>query len=76
MACRLCARAEALPERCPGCGGHRLQPFGWDAERVEASVRSLADRYPPETIVHPGHGPDTTLGGELERNPFLAELRA
>ena len=39
LACRLCARAEALPERCPGCGGHKLGPFGWDAERVEASVR-------------------------------------
>jgi primosomal protein N' (replication factor Y) len=39
LACRLCARADALPERCPGCGGHKLQPFGWDAERVEASVR-------------------------------------
>jgi len=26
--------------------------------------------------VHPGHGPETTLGAELARNPFLAELRA
>jgi primosomal protein N' (replication factor Y) len=47
MACRLCARIEALPERCPGCGGHRLQPFGWDAERVEASVRR---RFPRLTV--------------------------
>jgi primosomal protein N' len=39
LACRLCGRANPLPERCPGCGGHRLQPFGWDAARVEASVR-------------------------------------
>ena len=39
MSCRLCARNDALPERCPACGGHHLQPFGWDAERVEASVR-------------------------------------
>jgi len=36
----------------------------------------LADRFPPETVVHPGHGPETTLGVELARNPFLAELRA
>ena len=36
----------------------------------------LADRLPPETVVHPGHGPETTLGIELARNPFLAELRA
>ncbi len=39
LACRLCGRADPLPERCPGCGGHKLQPFGWDAARVEASVR-------------------------------------
>ena len=42
-----CARSDALPERCPGCGGHRLQPFGWDAERVEASVRR---RFPRLTV--------------------------
>ena len=47
IACRLCARSDALPERCPGCGGHRLQPFGWDAERVEASVRR---RFPRLTV--------------------------
>jgi hypothetical protein len=35
----------------------------------------LADRLPPETVVHPGHGSETTLGVELARNPFLAELR-
>src|SRR5262252_4233277 len=39
LACRLCARGEPLPERCPECGGHKLAPFGWDPERVEASVR-------------------------------------
>jgi hypothetical protein len=26
--------------------------------------------------VYPGHGPETTLGAELARNPFLTELRA
>ena len=46
----------------------------WDA--LLDSVRALAERYPPTTIVYPGHGPETTLGAELERNPFLAELRA
>ena len=49
-------------------------PFG-DWETLLASIRSLADAYPPETIVLSGHGPATTLGDELERNPFLAELR-
>ncbi len=36
-----------MPDRCPGCGGHRLAPFGWDAERVEASVRR---RFPKLAI--------------------------
>ena len=50
-------------------------PFGdWDT--LLDSIRSLADAYPPETIVLSGHGPATTLGDELARNPFLVELRA
>ena len=35
----------------------------------------LSERLPPETIVYSGHGPPTTLGAELERNPFLTQLR-
>jgi glyoxylase-like metal-dependent hydrolase (beta-lactamase superfamily II) len=45
----------------------------WDA--LLASIRTLAERFPPETTVYPGHGQATTIGAELERNPFLAELR-
>jgi hydroxyacylglutathione hydrolase len=41
-----------------------------------ASIGSLVDRYPPDTVVYPGHGPATTLGAELARNPFLGDLRA
>jgi glyoxylase-like metal-dependent hydrolase (beta-lactamase superfamily II) len=40
------------------------------------SIRALVDRFPPETVVYSGHGPPTTLGAELARNPFLTELRA
>jgi hydroxyacylglutathione hydrolase len=46
-----------------------------DWETLLASIRSLVDRLPPETVVYPGHGPQTTLGRELAANPFLAELR-
>jgi glyoxylase-like metal-dependent hydrolase (beta-lactamase superfamily II) len=49
---------------------------GGDWETLLASVRALVDRLPSETVLHPGHGPATTLGRELETNPFLAELRA
>jgi glyoxylase-like metal-dependent hydrolase (beta-lactamase superfamily II) len=49
---------------------------GGDWDTLVASIRSLFDACPPETVVYPGHGPATTLGAELSRNPFLAELRA
>jgi hydroxyacylglutathione hydrolase len=49
---------------------------GADWETLLASIRSLVEAYPPETVVYPGHGPTTTLGAELELNPFLGELRA
>jgi hydroxyacylglutathione hydrolase len=49
---------------------------GADWDTLVASIRTLMDAYPPETVVYPGHGPTTTLGDELARNPFLAELRA
>jgi glyoxylase-like metal-dependent hydrolase (beta-lactamase superfamily II) len=49
---------------------------GGDWPTLLGSIERLLDRYPAETVVHSGHGGDTTLGGELARNPFLAELRA
>ena len=58
-----------------GSVGRTDLPFGsWDT--LLESIRSLVHRYPPETVVYSGHGPPTTLGAELARNPFLAELRA
>jgi hydroxyacylglutathione hydrolase len=49
---------------------------GDDWETLLASIRMLVERFPPDTVVYPGHGPATTLGRELETNPLLAELRA
>jgi hydroxyacylglutathione hydrolase len=49
---------------------------GADWDTLIASIRSLVDSLSPDTLVYPGHGPATTLGDELARNPFLAELRA
>jgi hydroxyacylglutathione hydrolase len=53
----------------------RVDLPGGDWETLLASVRALLDRFPPDTIIHPGHGPATTLGRELQTNPFLHELR-
>jgi hydroxyacylglutathione hydrolase len=58
-----------------GSVGRTDLPRG-DWDELLASIRALADRFPPETVVYPGHGPETTIGAELQRNPFLAELRA
>ena len=54
----------------------RVDLPGGDWEVFLDSVRALLDHLPLETIIHPGHGPATTLGRELETNPFLTELRA
>jgi len=40
-------------------------------------LRSIEDKLlglPEETVVVPGHGPNTTIGREKERNPFLQSL--
>ena len=57
-------------------GVGRVDLPGGDWDTLLESIRMLADRFPPETVLHPGHGGATTLGDELARNPFLAELRA
>jgi glyoxylase-like metal-dependent hydrolase (beta-lactamase superfamily II) len=54
----------------------RVDLPGGDWDTLLESIRTLVERFPPETVVYPGHGPETTLGAELAGNPFLAELRA
>lgn len=42
-----------------------------------ALMRTLRDRFltlPDATIVHSGHGPDTTIAAERASNPFLTDL--
>jgi glyoxylase-like metal-dependent hydrolase (beta-lactamase superfamily II) len=45
---------------------------GGDLQTLLTSIRTVLFRYPDETIVHSGHGPDTTIGHEKRTNPFLA----
>jgi hydroxyacylglutathione hydrolase len=54
----------------------RVDLEGGDWETLLASVGALLERFPGDTVVHPGHGPATTLERELATNPFLRELRA
>jgi hydroxyacylglutathione hydrolase len=53
----------------------RVDLPGGDWATLERSIGVLVDRFEPETAVYPGHMGVTTLGRELETNPFLGELR-
>ena len=48
---------------------------GGSTDQLLNSIADLVRRFPPDTLVHCGHGPDTSLGRELALNPFLAPLR-
>lgn len=45
---------------------------GGDFDTLIASIRNVLFVYPDDTVVHSGHGPDTTIGEERRSNPFLA----
>ena len=53
----------------------RVDLHGGDWDTLVGSIGRLFERFPPETVVYSGHGPETTLGAERATNPFLAELR-
>lgn len=44
---------------------------GGDFDQMMASIRSRILPLPPATRLLPGHGYETTIGEELESNPFL-----
>ena len=46
---------------------------GADYETLMRSITDVLFRLGDEAIVHPGHGPDTTIGRERETNPFVSE---
>jgi len=50
-----------------GSIGRGMQSWLLARAKVEEQILSL----PPQTLVGPGHGPWTTVGEELERNPFF-----
>jgi hydroxyacylglutathione hydrolase len=47
---------------------------GGSLEQIQDSLRRVALALPDETVVRPGHGPDTTIGAERAANPYLDEL--
>jgi glyoxylase-like metal-dependent hydrolase (beta-lactamase superfamily II) len=49
---------------------------GGSYEQIQESLARVPLTLPDETVVRPGHGPDTTIGRERATNPFLAEVVA
>jgi len=44
---------------------------GGDGRALVDGIRKKLFAMPSDTIVYPGHGPDTTIGHEMEFNPFV-----
>jgi hydroxyacylglutathione hydrolase len=53
----------------------RVDLPGGDWATLERSIEGLMRAYPAESVVYPGHMGVTSLGRELQTNPFLSELR-
>jgi glyoxylase-like metal-dependent hydrolase (beta-lactamase superfamily II) len=45
---------------------------GGDHAVLIRSIREVLFTFPDESVVHSGHGPDTTIGVERRTNPFLS----
>ena len=44
---------------------------GGDYDRLMNSIRTRLLTLPDDTVVYPGHGPETTIGGERRDSPYL-----
>jgi primosomal protein N' (replication factor Y) (superfamily II helicase) len=69
--CRLCSRTEPVPDICSVCGGHRLAPFGWSAERVEVAVARRFPRLRVARAASPADKPDDTNAHVVIGTPSL-----
>ncbi len=47
---------------------------GGDGRKILRSIESRLLILPEKTLVIPGHGEETTIGRERERNPFLRDI--
>jgi hydroxyacylglutathione hydrolase len=47
---------------------------GGNQRSLFSSIKTRLLKLPDEAVVIPGHGPQTTIGREKERNPFLQNL--
>jgi hydroxyacylglutathione hydrolase len=57
------------------CGSiGRTDLWGGSYEQIMASIASRLLTLPDDTVVYPGHGPETTIGDERRSNPFIQQL--
>jgi len=49
----------------------RTDLWGGDSELIQRSLRERLITLPEDTLVVPGHGPETTIGDERRGNPFI-----
>ncbi|TAA70662.1 MBL fold metallo-hydrolase [Planococcus salinarum] len=52
----------------------RTDLIGGSEKKLLQSIRSSLLTLPAETVLFPGHGPDTTPAAESSSNPFLREI--
>ncbi|HYF50465.1 MAG TPA: MBL fold metallo-hydrolase, partial [Planctomycetota bacterium] len=45
-------------------------PGGAGEDVLIEGIQTRLFKLPPETVVHPGHGPETTIGVERDENPL------
>lgn len=49
----------------------RTDLLGGNYEQIIESIKTKILVYPDETMIHPGHGPSSTIASEKTSNPFL-----
>lgn len=49
----------------------RTDLLGGSSMELFRSIHEILFRLPEETVVHPGHGPSTTIGFEKANNPYV-----
>jgi glyoxylase-like metal-dependent hydrolase (beta-lactamase superfamily II) len=52
----------------------RTDLAGGSMDQMNDSLRRVILPRDDQTVVHPGHGPSTTIGRERLTNPFLLDL--
>jgi glyoxylase-like metal-dependent hydrolase (beta-lactamase superfamily II) len=66
-----CFAGDTLFQRSIG----RTDLPGGDAQMIALSIRNVLYALPAKTVVHPGHGPRTSIEEEMMLNPFVPGLK-